>query len=89
MTPISPAYTREDLIAMIRNRDAMVSDLKTCLEEAVRERENYNGFHQSAVMEIDRLRKALEAVAAAKMPGEARRIAAEALAGDAGGVVKS
>ena len=28
LTPISPKYTREDLIAMIHNRDALVSDLK-------------------------------------------------------------
>jgi len=35
MTPISPAYSREDLVAMIHNRDELISDLKTCLDEAV------------------------------------------------------
>lgn len=30
------------------------------LADTVRERENYNGMHQRAVMEIDRLRKVLE-----------------------------
>lgn len=34
MTPISPAYTREDLIAMIHQRDLLVSDLKKALAEA-------------------------------------------------------
>lgn len=33
-TPISPVATREDLIAMIHNRDALVSDLKEALGSA-------------------------------------------------------
>lgn len=34
MTPISPTATREDLIAMIRSRDALVSDLKRAITTA-------------------------------------------------------
>ena len=40
MTPISPEYTREDLIVMIHQRDELVSDLKDrieALEAALRE----------------------------------------------------
>lgn len=33
-TPISPVASREDLIAMIHNRDALVSDLKEALASA-------------------------------------------------------
>lgn len=33
-TPISPRATREDLVAMIHNRDALVSDLKEALASA-------------------------------------------------------
>ena len=41
-TPISPIASREELIAMIHNRDALVSDLKECVESA-----------RSALREID------------------------------------
>jgi hypothetical protein len=37
MTPISPEYTRGDLIAMIHQRDALVSGLKeVCTTRAAR-----------------------------------------------------
>ena len=37
MTPISPEYTREDLIIMIHQRDGLVSDLKeVCEKKAAR-----------------------------------------------------
>jgi Sec-independent protein translocase protein TatA len=59
------------------------------LAEVVRERENYNGMHQAAVMEVDRLRAVLEQIAdmdplsaRADDLGRAARIAREAL-GDA------
>jgi hypothetical protein len=56
------------------------------LAEVVRERENYNGMHQAAVMEIDRLRAVLEQIATmdpwgvrADDLGRAARIAREAI----------
>lgn len=33
MTPISPAYSRNDLIAMIHNRDGLISDLKQVVKD--------------------------------------------------------
>jgi hypothetical protein len=56
---ISPAYTRDDLVAMIEQREALISALKETVEETVREREDYNGKHQGAVIEIERLRAAI------------------------------
>lgn len=43
-TLISPIATREDLIAMIQNRDCLVSNLKTCVEEAVHDRAEALGY---------------------------------------------
>ena len=46
----------------MKTADGSVSEgehLRTLLAEAVRERENYNGKHQAACLEIERLRELL------------------------------
>jgi hypothetical protein len=50
------------------------------LAEAVRERENYNGMHQLACLEIARLREALEEIVRVGGQDLCRGIASEALA---------
>jgi len=67
--PISPYETREGLIALIGRLDGLCSALKETVQqsheqlaECTRECEDYNGKHQAAVMEIDRLRAVLEKI---------------------------
>jgi hypothetical protein len=56
-TPISPAYTREDLIAMIHQRDALVSDLKAVAEAKSRSVEETRAT--KLLIEISQLRETL------------------------------
>jgi hypothetical protein len=56
----SEDFSLEEMINWIDRRPlAEVATLDAALAEAVREREDYNGKHQAAVIEIERLRAAV------------------------------
>lgn len=51
--PVSPAASREDLIAMIHNRDALVADLKEAVADRDSKLEAYRKALASGVNELN------------------------------------
>ena len=76
MTPISPAYTREDLIAMIHQRDELVSALKETVQRSSEQRaEAHESWRITIEQRGDAERRATAAEARlARATGELERL---------------